>query len=552
MIATLQIERVFMAAEQGDVSRPAAQRRAVGNSIARAAAEIGSRPEFVVERGASDAVLRDKRKWFVSATSAALLLGIGAAFGALGAYWIGAGQRPAPLSANFAARESGGEGRGVYLASYEARLMHGTACVWGPEMRSRLSSDDNLRSGDALNLIEGLAELELSWPTRGSATLRLEGPAGLVLMADGGANLNYGKLTANVDLQYDNFALETPLGRIVVANDARIGVAASTGAVEVHVFQGEAEIVSPWTSGTRTLDKLVVRAGRSIRLAATEAGTVNVARGRASLSHFASQVSMSSDLLDISDEYVADVKQAAPVSYWRFDTPVDGLVRNEMGDKYHGRVAGEPDWVDERGNMTIQFGTGLDADVLRAYVVADRPWEGVASHSYSIELWAKPSHYHLGALAGLVSPPGNEKVAQGLHGVLLELGGPRAFYSSIEHPGRVRFLHRDPPSYEFALGTSCFSKTPYGLRQWQHIVAVKDGPEMRLYINGEVAASAEDNTPLSDGLELLVGQLDRERDWRPFVGQLDELAFYDRALSDPEIQRHYHLVRPIPALGRGI
>jgi Concanavalin A-like lectin/glucanases superfamily len=438
------------------------------------------------------------------------------------------------------------------LAGYEAKLMHGTACVWGPEMRSRLSADDNLRSGDAVNLIEGLAELELSWPARGRATLRLEGPAGLVLMSDDGVSLNYGKLTANVELQYDNFAVETPLGRIVVADNARIGVASSPQAVELHVFDGQAEIITPWTSNTRSVDKLVVRADRSIRLAATPAGTVKVERGVAAEAHFTSQVSMAADLLEIPDKYVAAVKEAAPMFYWRFNSPVDGMVTNEMGDRYRGHVMGHPDFVDERGNMTIQFGAGLDTDVLRAYVVADRPLEGVAGHSYSIELWLKPSHYHLGTMAGLVSPPGNDQVAPGLHGVLLELGGQRSFYSIIEHPGRVRYLHRDPPSFDPALGTSCFSKTPYGLRKWQHLVAVKDGPEMRLYVDGEVVASAEDNTPLSDGLELLIGQLDRERDWRPFVGQLDELAFYNRSLSDPEIQQHYHLVRPVPVLRGGI
>jgi hypothetical protein len=46
--------------------------------------------------------------------------------------------------------------------------------------------------------------------------------------------------------------------------------------------------------------------------------------------------------------------------------------------------------------------------------------------------------------------------------------------------------------------------------------------------------------------------LDRERDWRPFVGQLDELAFYNRSLSDPEIEQHYHFVRPVPVLRGGI
>jgi hypothetical protein len=64
---------------------------------------------------------------------------------------------------------------------------------------------------------------------------------------------------------------------------------------------------------------------------------VNVARGRAALSHFASQVSMSSDLLDVSDEYVAE-SDGGRGTGWGFDTPVDGLSVMRC-DKYHGRVA---------------------------------------------------------------------------------------------------------------------------------------------------------------------------------------------------------------------
>ena len=58
------------------------------------------------------------------------------------------------------------------------------------------------------------------------------------------------------------------------------------------------------------------------------------------------------------------------------------------------------------------------------------------------------------------------------------------------------------------------------------------------------SAKADDNTGLSENLSLLVGQLDRHRDWRRFVGQLDELAVYNRALSDAEIRKHFQLVRP--------
>jgi hypothetical protein len=47
--------------------------------------------------------------------------------------------------------------------------------------------------------------------------------------------------------------------------------------------------------------------------------------------------------------------------------------------------------------------------------------------------------------------------------------------------------------------------------------------------------------------ERVVGKIDRDRDLRPFFGQVDELAFYKRALSEQEIERHYRIVRPIPA-----
>jgi len=200
----------------------------------------------------------------------------------------------------------------------------------------------------------------------------------------------------------------------------------------------------------------------------------------------------------------------------------------------------------------VEFGAGLDQDVLRAFLVSDEPLENINRESYSIELWAKPSHYHSGTMVSLASAGTKSQDTRGAHGALLELGGLRAFSSTIEHPGRVRFLHRDPQSNEMALGTSCFSNEPYVLRKWQHIVAVKDKTEMRLYVDANQVASAPDNTQLSEGLELLVGQIDRERDWRPFVGQLDELAFYNRALSSREIEQHYRLVRPKPVPKREI
>jgi hypothetical protein len=425
---------------------------------------------------------------------------------------------------------------GVYLASYQAKLMGDMACVWGQDFCP--STSNSLRSGESLKLIEGVAELELSSPARGKATITLEGPSAMMLMADDGVSLNHGKLTANVELKARSFVVETPLGRFEVARDAKIGVAVSPSRVEIHVFEGEAFGAIPWISDSDSLNAINVHAGESIRLSASEVGAVEVARGIAAPSYFVAERSMTDDQLAITDDYVAAVRMASPICYWRFNRPVDGIVRNEMGDRYHGRVFGTTGWIDEGGNTTVLCGAGLDPDAASSYIVADRPLDCVGLQSYSLEVWVKPSHFHTGSIASLAVPNSDQP---GLHGMLLELGGPWSF-TEREHPGRVRYLHRNPP--DWTGGNSCFSNSAYRLRKWQHVVAVKETDRMRLYIDGKLMIECANSTPLPDGLELLIGQLDETRRIRSFVGQLDELAFYDRALSEDEIKQHYNLIRP--------
>jgi hypothetical protein len=391
--------------------------------------------------------------------------------------------------------------------------------------------------------MEGLAEIELNLATAGSATLQIEGPARMILTAEGTPSLNLGKFTASVYPGFGDFALETPFGQILVLDDSSLGVAVHGLDVEVHVFSGKVIVASPWTSDGISVDRFSIVAGESLRLSVADSAAMKFTRGVAEPGSFASQMTMVSDRLEISGEYVEAVKHASPIIYWRFEELHDERIENEVADRFQGIVVGSLKWSSQGNNQAIEFGTGLSNESLRAYVESSDSLGGQISDSYSVEVWVKPSHYHLGALASFVRNPVTQGNA-GLHGALLELGGPLTTPSTIEHPGRIRFLHRDPPSEDANLGTSCFSKAPYELRRWEHVVAVKDGPQMRLYVNGQQVATAEDNTKLSTNLTLLIGQLDRHRDWRRFVGQLDELAIYNRALSDSEIRKHFQLVRP--------
>jgi hypothetical protein len=159
-------------------------------------------------------------------------------------------------------------------------------------------------------------------------------------------------------------------------------------------------------------------------------------------------------------------------------------------------------------------------------------------------MWVKPSHFQWGTLAALLERDYDDQGEIDRHAMIVELQGANAPPEGIAKS--VRFLHRSPPSEERG-GTSCFSSAFYRAQAWQHVAAVKRGDQLNLYLNGELVASAVDATHLPKGLHLIVGQLFSFGTVRPFVGHIDELAIYARALTVDEIREHIATMRSAPA-----
>jgi hypothetical protein len=153
----------------------------------------------------------------------------------------------------------------------------------------------------------------------------------------------------------------------------------------------------------------------------------------------------------------------------------------------------------------------------------------------------KPSHQHLGSMVGFcgVFDP---VVHRNKHGVLLETCGPSG-PSDWRRINQLRFLHRSQLTADPHDGVSCFSSRPYEPRRWQHVVAVKEGREMRLFLDGQLMQTAHDDLPTPKGLHLVIGQLYTETVERFFIGQLDEVAIYARPLTSRQVRRHYELLR---------
>ncbi|TWT94124.1 hypothetical protein Pla108_38360 [Botrimarina colliarenosi] len=426
---------------------------------------------------------------------------------------------------------------------FVVRYVRGTACLWNPGIeRGYPEPKREVEAGESLNLLQGIAELDFELPN-GSAILKVEGPAGLVITQGHSATLSSGVFTVDTDPTIDEFRLQTPSGVLEFAGDCSAGVRIAGGEAELHVFEGRAQVTVPWSSGAGDSQLLDVVAGSSVALSTASDGRIRIDRGAASEASFAAKRSMESDSLKLPANYPDIVAQSNPLLYWRFEERRSDVVRDYSGNGLHGKVIGEVDWVQSDANNSLSLGGAFTGDAIGSYVKSAQPISDRLADGYTVELWFKSSHYHWGNVFSLLDcRPGS--ASYGGHGVALELGGARSNFTDLERPARIRFLHRDPPSADVAVGTSIFSESHYELRRWQHLAAVKTDSGLRLFVDGEQVASADELSPLASGLSLLLGQLDEHQFYRRFVGQIDELAVYARQLDASEIVRHFELVRP--------
>lgn len=419
-----------------------------------------------------------------------------------------------------------------------ATMVSSTGCVWGAGEAGSPFRGKQFASGDMLQLLEGIAEFSIG--PKSDMRLQMEGPTSIVLASDYGVSLSYGKIILCSTAYHGRpFPVETSFGRVLVDNGAEVGLIGFGSTAEVHCFQGRVTVESPWfregASNSPSMETL--SAGQSLAFDQIGRPALSVQRLAADKQRFTPQVAMSNDFLAVTPEYVEEIVDAGPVAYWRFEETAGGIVKNEMGPNYKGRVRGTVNWAGPTGNHVIELGLTEDPGSM----LVDDSWDEVLSGDFSIELWMKPSHHHLGSMIGFVGEF-DPTIRRNTHGVLVEINGPVGHISHTVN--RIRFLHRSPLSAQTTNDANCYSQKTYVARRWQHVVATREGKKLRLFVNGSLAGSTENESSTPSGLQLVIGRLYTDSLDRFFVGQLDEIAIYDRALSPREAARHYELLRP--------
>jgi hypothetical protein len=420
-------------------------------------------------------------------------------------------------------------------------------CDWNGAAPWVRSANNGVQVGDEIALNEGIAEFRLE----SGVYLSLEGPAGLVLTSPNSLVLQYGKITVKVPWPNRDYRILAGACRIETA-DAEFGVWVTGGRTDIHVFSGNVMasngMMSISESGQPDADQSdalvasrseftqgVVPQGRAIAVDNRR----NVMRvthsGVADPSLFATKLSMAGPL-PVSKAYVDGILADGPKGYWRFESETNGMIRNEVSSGPGLSVVGDVRLVDFGGNRVAELAPGANC-----YLFTNSPMDVLSQTDYSFEVWVKPSHVHFGTILGLCR---SEPSLFG-NAFLLEVQGSNQLPGrpNFGHPSSIRFLHRDPPDRSARLGTNCFSSDPYTVRRWQHLVAVKRGSQIELYVNGNLEAQATEPSTLASNMSLIVGRQARSVDQRlQFIGQLDEVAVYSRALTLQQIRAHYRMI----------
>jgi hypothetical protein len=218
--------------------------------------------------------------------------------------------------------------------------------------------------------------------------------------------------------------------------------------------------------------------------------------------------------------------QKGIVGQWLMNEGGGGTIYDLSGNKNHGTLTNMANPPTASSGWT---GKGLSFDGAADYV--DMGTSNLLTSTTTITFWVNPS----GNQAGY-NYHSNNIISKGHLGAAYGWGVGINWHSSSEnYRRRVYFAYYDIGYNEYDL---LRSNTQLNYRTWYHVAVIIDGTDKRLYINGVLDDT--DNVALpqnwaSNAYNLFIGR--RERSY--FLGKLDDIRIYNRALTAGEVRELY-------------
>jgi signal transduction histidine kinase len=223
----------------------------------------------------------------------------------------------------------------------------------------------------------------------------------------------------------------------------------------------------------------------------------------------------------------------------------DAAIQRLYGARTEARWSGEGQAEDSRG---ANHGTLVNGVAFAPGLVGQAfSFDGQGSHiefnplignfgtaDFTIELWVCRPRTPTSAEPLLVKHFDNKYIPNGRYLEIMGNEAENALDLHLDATGRVQAELNS--GYDFSRVSST---GPLALQQWHHLALVRQGREVRLYLDGELdAQNATDRVvDLNMPAPLTLGGAPAQE--RYFHGFIDEVAFHNRALSTDAIQHTY-------------
>ena len=208
----------------------------------------------------------------------------------------------------------------------------------------------------------------------------------------------------------------------------------------------------------------------------------------------------------------AQVYPDGMVSYWKFDEGEGSSAFDSVGNN-HGTLENNPEWTTGKVGQALDF-NGTDTFIL---VPPHDSLDIAPNKPFTLEAW-----------------------------VNLEKGGVSLLDKCMNEPSNYRWIVGNagsPGDYTLGVWSSYgarWASTPFSPNVWQHVVTTFDGSNVHFFVDTVPRGSSTWNLgPITTTGPLYIGRDVQAPTMRFVNGIIDELALYNRVLSQEEIEQHY-------------
>ncbi len=214
--------------------------------------------------------------------------------------------------------------------------------------------------------------------------------------------------------------------------------------------------------------------------------------------------------------YASTIKSDTPLAYWRLGETSGTTAKNDMGSSYAGSYTSSPS-LGQNGVLLGDGNSAVTFDGSSAYVSIPYNSALNPSGAFSVELWAYPTSLN-----------------SQYQGVVASRAYPNGWVIYKDNNNNWSFWINSGAGMLAVTSPDAISNST-----WYHLVATFDGTTAKLYVNGIQVASGTPSTFTANSSQTLtIGQGEPGSTFF-FAGRVDEVSFYNTALSKAQVTSHF-------------